>query len=72
VNSIALAVVLWAVGYLGYCYFRPWRVCLKCHGSPRNYSKNRKTFNESCRWCGTSGKKRRWGSLLIGRGYGLR
>lgn len=68
---LVVAVLLWFVGYLGHCAWRPWRECRKCKGRPRNYdSKGWRTFNDSCLWCSSSGRKRRWGSLLLGRGYG--
>lgn len=68
---LVIAVAVWVAGYLVHCWWRPFRDCRRCDGKPRNYDpKGWRTFNHSCRWCGGTGSKRRWGSLLLGGGFG--
>lgn len=61
---LGVAVVVW----LGHSYLYPWTSCPLCKGNPRNSSKG--SFNVWCKACRSSGRRRRLGARLLGRGFG--
>lgn len=70
-TNVLILLLVAAAAYIAHCWWRPFRDCPKCKGSSRNYDgRGWGTFNESCRWCGNSGRRRRWGSRLLGSGFG--
>ena len=59
-----------AAAYLVHSYRNPITTCWRCKGDPRKRSWTGLSWRESCRWCGTTGKRRRWGSRLLRGGLG--
>lgn len=65
------AVILLVIGlvvWLAHSWRYPWKPCSWCSGNPTNRSRG--AFNVRCWWCGSTGRRRRWGARLVGRGYG--
>jgi hypothetical protein len=66
VVPVAIALVL---GWLAWSYRRPMTRCWLCKGSPRNFDSSGKNWS-NCLACGGSGRRRRLGAVLLGRGFG--
>lgn len=62
---VGLTIVVW---WLAHSYCFPWTECKVCKGTPKR--RNRGVFNIYCPLCGGSGRRRRWGARLLGRGFG--
>lgn len=60
------AVAVWLI----HSWFRPYAKCWKCRGNPKNFSKSGRSWNIRCLVCKSTGKRRRLGALLLGRGFG--
>ena len=58
------------VGWLAHSWLFPWRKCWKCGGQPANFDASGRNYNIWCWACGSTGKRRRWGSLLLRGGFG--
>lgn len=57
------------VGWLFHSWRRPMTRCWWCNGSPRNYGSSGRSWS-NCLVCGGSGRRRRVGAVLLGRGFG--
>lgn len=57
------------LGWLWWSYRRPNTRCFACKGSPRKHDKSGRNWSY-CLVCKGSGKRRRLGAVLLGRGFG--
>lgn len=65
-----LAVLAGGTGYYFSCRWWPFGPCFRCVGHPgKNRGSNKRRWG-TCRRCGGSGKRTRWGARLITRTKG--
>lgn len=64
-----LVGVMLVAGWVVHSWRRPMTRCWLCKGSPRNYGSSGKSWS-NCLGCGGSGRRRRVGAVLLGRGFG--
>lgn len=62
---VGMGSVAW---WLLHSWAFPWRPCGACKGDPKRRSRG--AFTVYCPLCRGSGKRRRWGARLLGRGFG--
>jgi hypothetical protein len=66
-NGPMLLVIVCVIGlYAASVLLHPSIACGKCEGKSRHYGAVFSRSFRSCSRCGGSGKKRRWGAVLLG------
>jgi len=65
---ITAVAALWVVAYLFSCWWLPYRPCGHCKGTGELHSTTFQGAFGGCWRCGGTGRKRRAGAVLLGRG----
>lgn len=66
-KALMFLVAAWLVWQVISCVIWPYTPCSRCGGNPKTWSGDGQNYR-LCRKCGASGRRRRLGARVLGRG----